>query len=75
MALLAYGAFAVPHVLYHALNPAPALSGTEDVTNVLFLLSGVALAAVFAWGATDRRTISPNEVASFVHSAGGPGGV
>jgi len=75
VALLAYGAFAVPHVLYHALHPAPALSGTEGVTNVLFLLSGVALAALFAWGATDRRTISPNEVASFVHSAGGPGGV
>lgn len=58
MALVAFGAFAVPHVLYHALHPAPGLTGTEDVVNVLVLAVGPALAALFAWwnrGASDRR--------------------
>ncbi len=74
VALITYGAFALPHVLYHALNPAPALSGSEDVTNVLFLFSGVVLAALFAWGASQRPRISPTEVASFIHSASDPAG-
>ena len=73
VALITYAAFAVPHVMYHALNPAPALSSSQDVTNVVFLSSGVALAGLFAWGAVDRR-ISPREGASFVHSAGDPAG-
>ena len=74
VALITYGAFAVPHVLYHALHPAAALSGSQDAASVLFLLSGVVLAAVFGWGASQRPRISPNEVASFVHSAGDPAG-
>ena len=74
VALITYAAFAVPHVLDHALHPAEALSTSENVTSVLFLLAGVALAAVFAWGASRRPRISPDEVASFVHSAGDPAG-
>lgn len=49
MALVTFAAFAVPHVLYHGLQPAPGLTGAEDVVNVLMLASGPALAAVFAW--------------------------
>ncbi|HMK12881.1 MAG TPA: hypothetical protein VK461_14925 [Acidimicrobiales bacterium] len=74
VALITYAAFAVPHVLYHALHPAEALSTSENVTSVLFLLAGVALAAVFAWGASQRPRISSDEVASFVHSARDPAG-
>ena len=49
-ALLAYAAFTVPHVLYHATNPADALTGFENVTNVLALGSGLILAGMFASG-------------------------
>ena len=57
IALVAYAGFSVPHVLFHALNPAPGLTGSEDVLNVLVLVSGLVFAAVLAWGAyrsTDR---------------------
>jgi hypothetical protein len=50
MALLAFVAFTVPHVVYHATNPADALTGFEDVLNTVTLASGLVLAAVFAWG-------------------------
>lgn len=49
MALLTFAAFAVPHTLYHALRPAPGLTGAEDVVNVLVLASGPALAVIFGW--------------------------
>ena len=49
-ALLAYVAFTVPHIVYHATNPADALTGFENVLNVFSLGSGLVLAAVFAWG-------------------------
>ena len=49
-ALLAYVAFTVPHVVYHATNPADALTGFQNVLNVFSLGSGLVLAAVFAWG-------------------------
>ena len=49
-ALLAYAAFTLPHVLHHATNPADALTGLEDVANVLALGSGLILAGLFAWG-------------------------
>ena len=55
VALAAYAAFTVPHVAYHAGHPADALSGTEDVLNVLSLGSGLILAAVFAWGTLAPR--------------------
>jgi hypothetical protein len=57
-ALLAYAAFTVPHVIYHATNPADALTGFEDVTNVLALGSGLILAGVFAWGVRPRAAAS-----------------
>jgi hypothetical protein len=54
-ALLAYAAFSVPHVLYHALHPSALLSGTEDVANVVVLFGGLVLAGVFAWGTRAGR--------------------
>lgn len=48
-ALLAYAVFTVPHVLYHATNPADLLAGAEDLANVASLSSGLIPAAVFAW--------------------------
>ena len=50
VALVAYAAFSVPHVIYHAANPAPGLTDTEDVVNVFVLASGLVFAAVLAWG-------------------------
>lgn len=62
-ALLAYAAFTVPHVLYHATNPADPLTGPEDVTNVLALGSGLILAGVFAWGLRPRAAASDATIA------------
>ena len=59
-ALVAYVAFTVPHVVYHIGHPADALSGSENVLNVVALGSGLLLAAVFAWGvgrARDRTVV------------------
>lgn len=58
-ALLAYTVFTVPHVLYHATNPADALTGFEDFANVLSLGSGLLLAGVFAWG-LHARSVEPD---------------
>jgi hypothetical protein len=62
-ALLAYAAFTVPHVLYHATNPTDALTGFEDVTNVLALGSGLVVAGVFAWGLRPRSVASDATIA------------
>jgi hypothetical protein len=55
VALVAYVAFTVPHVVYHVGHPADALSGSENVLNVVALGSGLLLAAVFAWGVGRAR--------------------
>jgi hypothetical protein len=57
MALLAFVAFTVPHVLYHATHPADALSTGENALNAMSLASGLVWAAVFAWAL--RRSASP----------------
>lgn len=57
-ALLGYAVFTVPHVLYHAANPAEALTGFEDVANVFSLGSGLILASVFAWALRPRSAES-----------------
>lgn len=57
-AVLAYAFFTVPHVLYHATNPADVLTGFENVTNVLALGSGLVLAGVFTWGLRPRSVES-----------------
>ena len=59
IALLAFVAFTVPHVLYHATNPARALTGVENAVNTLSLASGLVLAVVFGWhlrSTPDRAT-------------------
>ena len=57
IALVAYVGFSVPHVLFHAFNPAPGLTDREDVLNVVVLVSGLVFAAVLAWGAA--RSVDP----------------
>lgn len=49
MALATYLAFAVPHAAYHIVNPSPGLTASEDVTNAITLLLGVALALTLGW--------------------------
>ena len=49
-ALGMYGVGAVPHLLYHAINPAPGLSDRQDIVSVLMLAIGLAAAGVLAWG-------------------------
>jgi hypothetical protein len=48
-ALLAIVVFTAPHVLYHALHPADALSGVENVMNTGSLAVVLVLAVGFAW--------------------------
>ena len=69
VALVTFGAFALPHALWHAEHPAPGLTGSEDLRNVLFLFSAVIFAAVLAWGAAGRDRIPSADEPSFVHSA------
>lgn len=51
VALLAYLAFAIPHVLYHTAHPSPELTSAEDLANVLLQGGGVGLAALLGWAA------------------------
>jgi hypothetical protein len=55
IALIAYAAFALPHLVYHAAHPAPLLTNGEDFLNVATLATGPALAALFAW----RASVAP----------------
>lgn len=48
LAIFAIGV--IPHVLYHLTNPAPGLTDTENIVNVMMLMSGLAVAGVCAWG-------------------------
>jgi hypothetical protein len=50
IALLAFVAFTLPHVVYHATSPSDGLSGAENALNVVTLANGLVLATVFAWG-------------------------
>lgn len=43
-ALVGYVTFAVPHALYHILNPAPELNGGEDVVNDIVLVASALVA-------------------------------
>lgn len=49
-ALLAFVVFTAPHVLYHAVHPADALSASENIVNTGTLAVSLVLAIVFAWG-------------------------
>jgi len=55
ISLIAYAAFTVPHALYHALHPADALTGAQDMINVLAIASGLVLAALFARASLQGR--------------------
>jgi hypothetical protein len=64
VALVAFAAFTLPHVLYHAAHPSDSLSGVEDVMNVLALGSTLVLAAVFAYGSSDRSALRRADTSS-----------
>jgi len=55
LALAAYAAFAVPHLVYHWANPAPGLSGAEDVRNVISLGIAAVFPLVLWWGSRRGR--------------------
>lgn len=50
LGLAGYSAFAIPHLVYHAANPAPGLSGSEDLTNVAVLALGATFPLLLLWG-------------------------
>ncbi len=50
-ALLTYGAFAVPHLAFHAAHPATGLSTSARGANLALLSSGLVLAVLLAWWA------------------------
>jgi len=54
VALAAYAAFTVPHVIYHATHDAPGLTTTENVLNVAVLGSSLIWLGLAAWGARPR---------------------
>lgn len=58
LAIVAFGAFAVPHAAYHVLNPAPGLSDAEDLLNAAALVFAVAAATVLFVFARPRRAES-----------------
>jgi hypothetical protein len=62
VALIAFAAFTLPHVIFHATHPADALTTAENVANSLALASGLALAVVFSWavhvGARRQQDVS-----------------
>jgi hypothetical protein len=62
LAVVAFLAFSIPHTGYHALNPAPGLSSSEDTQNVITLVFSVAVSIVLLYGATRARADEPAEV-------------
>lgn len=58
--LLGYAAFTLPHTVWHVVNPADALTGSEDLVNSITLVFSV-VAAVGLYIAVDRagRTGEP----------------
>jgi len=64
IALVAFTAFTLPHVVYHASSPSDALTGVEDALNVATLANGLVLAAVFAWGLRAPRRLVHDPVST-----------
>jgi hypothetical protein len=61
LAVVAFLAFSIPHTGYHALNPAPGLSSSEDTQNVVTLVFSVAVGVVLLYGSTRVRSVEPGE--------------
>lgn len=70
LALVTYLAFAVPHLAYHAANPAPGLTGAENALNVAALAVGAAFPLVLLWGAHHRGSTAPGDRAAVEQSQG-----
>ena len=60
LAVVAFLAFAIPHAGYHALNPAPGLTSSEDTQNVITLVFTVVVGiALFVGSARARSGEAP----------------
>ena len=55
VACVAFLSFSLPHALHHTLNPAPGLTGAEDVRNVITLWIAVVAPAVVLYAAARLR--------------------
>lgn len=55
LALATYLSFAVPHLVYHVVNPSPGLSDAEDLRNVATLVIAVAFPVALGWGAYTKH--------------------
>lgn len=55
LACLVYLTFSIPHFLYHAFHPAPVLSASGDLLNLLLQAGGVVAASCLAWGVHGQR--------------------
>lgn len=68
MALITYTAFAVPHFLFHLLNPSQALTTTENVANVTSLGVSVVGPLIMGWlalrGSSNRTAAEAPEPAT-----------
>jgi hypothetical protein len=56
LAVVAFLAFAIPHTSYHALNPAPGLTSSEDTQSAITLAFSVAVGVVLLVGSTRRHS-------------------
>lgn len=61
LGLVAYALFAIPHALYHTLDPSPGLTGAEDVQNAATLVFAavVTLVLLVVVGRSEDRTPVP----------------
>lgn len=66
LALVVYLTMAVPHLGYHALNPADGLSDGDNAASIASLVVGVALPLILLWG---NRAATPTLASA---GAGGP---
>lgn len=62
LAVVTFSAFAVPHAMYHVLNPAPGLSTAEDVQNAIVLVLVVIAAGVLFAGSRRVGSVPPVDV-------------
>jgi len=62
LGLVAFAAFAIPHTAWHAANPSPLLTSSQDAQNVAVLVFTVAAAAVLFVGSRSGARAAPPPV-------------
>jgi hypothetical protein len=61
LALVGYGAFAIPHAAYHTFNPSTALTGAEDVQNAAVLVFTAAVTIGLLFVVSRQRVSQPED--------------